>query len=194
MQPISRAESALPLSIDVADVCDSYDNPVYHTAVPMIDPLGSDQAQPQRRATTFLESAHSAELPLPHAPAIDEAGQSTLFDAVGRPVLLKQALRVVAGDPWLGRGRQPPTRRRSMLSHSTDEVSRESFEPMYEREADDAVLRLGRIRSIQTESNLARLGQDMVAAAGSRFSLDVPRSSAARCAYGSSIASSVACL
>lgn len=206
VQTSPHTESTVPLSMSLADVCDSYDNAISdldegptHSAVPTMSRFSESYSRlaapssPHSRTGSFAEPAPSAELPLPCvAPGVNEAGQSTLFDAMGRPVLLQQAFSAVpvASGPRSAL-RRPKPLHSSTFSHSAEGISRTSFEPMYEQEVDEMVLvgetpsgwgSASRIRSSRTESNLA--GLESMSAGRARFSLDVPYShAAARCVF-----------
>ena len=124
----------------LADICESYDNPVTHAhpaqhiqsgTMPRSSPRPVDSlAQPLSGPPDPIVGMHPAAAA---AVGSDAAAHGTLFDATGRPVHLPQALSVaqeVARAPLMSRQRRAAALRQDTLT------SRASFEPMYARETD----------------------------------------------------------
>ena len=124
----------------LADICESYDNPVTHAhpaqhtqsgTMPRSSPRPDDSlAQPLSGPPDPIVGMHPAAAA---AAGSDAAARSTLFDATGKPVHLPQALSVaqeVATAPLMSRQRRAAALRQDTLT------SRASFEPMYARETD----------------------------------------------------------
>ena len=211
---VSHVDSAASLVNSLADICESYDIGI---ATPSslttsflgrparaVDSNAPTTAHFSLRSTALQEQGAAAAVAGSNSgedpgvspslqPTSEIAGTSTLFDAVGRPVLMPQ----VAQDPIMPRRRGPA--RNATCSHSAAEMSRASFEPMYERDDDADALAwrrgggggsqpgavgrggAGRMRSSRTETNLRSLSATQPAM---RASCDLPVTAypSARCA------------
>lgn len=161
-----HTHSAVSVVHSLTDVCESYDHavgPEPGLSPALISPGGlQDPAAPSRVAPASGDLQRAMTGPTLETEIaglnLNVAARSTLFDAIGWPIALRQALSVaseVANDPILAR--------RRVTGQMLGPLGRHSFEPMYER--DDrgslATWQARTLRESRTEVNLKAMIEDL---------------------------------